>query len=373
MQKYKINTKTYKIDSFKLRIPLKDCKVLNPELNSQYQKVLISTGEIIDKINEPTPIFYENNGIKFRVLILKTNIKLPGQKENWINGAEFIQIQPSAKLLKSNYFDGINIKNIRNVYKIIMDLKIFSCSYRTFLKAIIFDIDIAKDKIINITNYKDSLTLLYNAAKENQRYLNLFKQNKNVGLEFNTRKKATPSKPFLKIYHKGLELEYKSTEFYNNYIKSKIKIKDVVRYEATIGNYKHKKRLLQKNIIPEYKTLYQFLTIENNKYKKFMDHSINEYIKKSIKIKSIELTPTKAMLYSMINELIEKGETIPMLQEHAEAYQGSNQRRTLEGISRNKEILNYLIQITLNDDQKEKKIKDNNEVINFIKSLGVEL
>jgi len=373
MQKYIKNINIPKLDSFKLRIPLRNCQIINPELNSKFQKILIDTGEILDTVNEPTPIHHIKNGINFRISIIQTNIKMPGSNDKWLNGVKYIIIQPSAKLLKQKYFKGINKKNIRLIYQEIMSYNTFHCSYRTFLKSLIYDIDLAKDNYLKLENYKEALNIIYNASKENQRFLNLFKQYKNVGLEFNKRNSATPTKPFIKIYHKGLELENQSTEFYNKYIKENIKVKNLIRYEATIGNYKHKKRLINKNILPQYTTLFDFLSIENKNLNNFMEHSINNYITKAIKIKSIELSNSKSMLYSMINELIQNGSTIEMLQQHAEAYIGKNQKITLQGINRNKEILNYLIQITLNDEAKNNKIKDNNEVQKFIENLGIKL
>ena len=202
-----------KIDSLKLRIPKHKVTYVDPTFCEEYQKIYLSTGEIDEHINLEKHRVNYTNGISTRIAEFHS-----------LNGSfaeEQIVIQCNAKQLRESYFEGINLKNLRKLYDFIIDLKIISFKYEDFLGAYVSDIDLCYDAIVDPKTMIEANQEIYRNIKPTYyKYVGRpFRQSGNVGLQFNSREKATPAKPYVKIYHKTLELLNKSNEFAEAYLK----------------------------------------------------------------------------------------------------------------------------------------------------------
>jgi hypothetical protein len=293
------------IDSFTLRIPFDKCKIIDARLTSYTLKIYEQTGEISKDLEGPKPIRITTpEGITLRIGLAHIPIK------NQRKTLDFITLTVTTKLLKQHYFKGINLNTIKIIYDHFISLKVFKCTYKTFLNSQISDIDINVNRYVtNYQTFRHIITDLNRSANEKQRYFNIFKKADNTGVDINTRYKATPSLPYIKLYHKQIELETKSLPFNLAYLQDH-NIENLIRVEMTIKNHTHKKYLVRKGIITEYETLYDFLNIPQEQLLQFLQHSIQCYTEKKVHIKSTELSSKEQLLYKTINYMRSKGETL---------------------------------------------------------------
>tara|TARA_B110000037_G_scaffold80485_1_gene95928 strand:+ start:3842 stop:4927 length:1086 start_codon:yes stop_codon:yes gene_type:complete len=292
----KLNLEKIKIDSFKLRVPLVCVEIVDSKFASKYQKVFVETGEIDEYINLDKNKVHIENGITSRIGIvhsMDTN-----------GGGEYIVFQINAKQLKKRYFEGINRNNIKAIYNYLMSFNLVYLNYSAFLNGLISDVDLCFDyrisrKGMQETNQKVYESILPHCYKYVQKP---FGRKNNTGIQFNDRAKATPSKPYCKIYHKTTELETKSEDFAKAYL-TDINFHNLGRFEYTIKNSKHKSYLRLK-----YQSLDDFLKIQQKTLERFFFNGIKAYTtSKSIIREYKDLSPTDRLLLIMINKLIERG------------------------------------------------------------------
>lgn len=224
------------IDSFKYRIELrlvdvKDERLLDYVIQTQTAK---STGELIEQTEfkkSSLPIHFEHYEVKFAI--------------NQILNVDYLVILINSKMLESRYLEGINIKNIELIYNKIISCNVINISFEDFLSlGNISDIDIKKDFTLTKEDFKLVISDLYKKSKPNKKKnfgVNPFPYDHNLGIEWNDRKKATLRHPFLKLYHKEVEVaNNKNKEFFEHYINTN-DVKDVVRCEATAKGLKELK------------------------------------------------------------------------------------------------------------------------------------
>lgn len=286
-----------KIDSCKIRYPLSVVSFVDINFAKKYQKVFIHTGEIEDFVNLEKHKVHEENGIRTRIAIIHG---MDGTEA----GAEFLEIQINAKMLKEAYFRGITLGTIGVIHKYIQHLKIINIKYSDFLQGMISDYDFCLDfpikrKVMGFTNQK-----CYSKIKPTYyRYVRSPLDRKdNTGISFNERSKATPSKPHSIIYHKSTELLYQSNVFCEKYLQKSFH-PDIGRIEFTVKNAKHRKYLK----ITE-KTLYDTLKISQKRMKKILMSGHKKYtMTNQIMREYSELTPSDKLLLVFINRTIDKG------------------------------------------------------------------
>jgi hypothetical protein len=291
----KLNLEKIKIDSFKLRVPRINVELVDSKFTKKFQK-LYETGEIDEHIGLDNNKVKTENGITSRIGIVHSM--------DTDGGSEYVMFQINAKQLKKKYFEGINRNNIKIIYEYLMSFKIVYLDYSVFLDGLISDIDICFDykitrKGMQETNQKIYESILPHCAK----YVGKpFGRKNNTGLQFNDRAKATPSKPYCKIYHKTTELESKSEEFAKAYLKN-IDYQNIGRFEYTIKNSKHKRYLNLK-----YQTLDDFLKIQHRTLERFFFNGIKSYtISQEIIREYQDLSPAKRLMLELINKLISRG------------------------------------------------------------------
>jgi hypothetical protein len=141
--------------------------------------------------------------------------------------------------------NGISSGNIEKLFKNLIDCEVFTCPFETFLsKGLCSDIDIKKDIELTRSDFDKGITELEAAtlpSKKSGFGANVFRTKSNLGIEWNSRAKATNTKPFLKLYHKPTEaaisdanqLKKNEVPFFETHVGTNA-IKDRVRVEGTI-------------------------------------------------------------------------------------------------------------------------------------------
>jgi len=340
-----------KIDSLKIRIPIHKVSLVDHNFASKFQKVYVRTGDIDPNINEEKFKMNITNGIKTRVAILRT---LEGEKAE-----DQLIIQCNAKKLKSRYLEGITIDTIRIVYDYIISLKIVCFTYEDFLDGYVSDIDLCYDvQVSQETMIEANREIFRNIKPSMYKYVDSpFSRKENTGLQFNKRDKATPAKPFCKIYHKTIELKYNSIEFSEEYL-SEVNFENIGRLEFCIKNSKHRKYLNQ-----SFRSLKDLLSIQQQELEKIIFSGVLSYIEKKTIIREYkDLSPTDRLILIFINRLITKGS------DKEELLSSLNQFEIPQEKSRMKKKLKNLIENV--DDNN--KLKSNSKSLNFLRALRLD-
>lgn len=303
----KINTEKPILDSLQIWLPIdNEVEIVNYKLGAEYYRVYKETGET-DEINEH--IEQEVKRVNNTITSIKDNGIISVTKTTETYGKNVtrpvLKITISAKVLKEQYFNGL-LGMGEIIYKEIMNLNIVKCSYEKFMRASPKDMDFAKNKYIEQNENFDKITrLLVNLCKKNERKINVFRQELNKGIEFNIRGKDTATKPYVKLYHKGIELKTKTKEFKNTYLK-KYDTENLIRLEATIKNNTYRKILQNKEVLPKFETLGELLKIDGGEFDKFICYAINQYRDNTIQMKTTnkDKQPRNTIIEWLLKELI---------------------------------------------------------------------
>ena len=232
--------KDISIDSLKIRIPIEYTKVVNPSLEGNWYLVNEDTGEVDPKEYKSNALTCKNNGITTRFAIEKQQTRERQQ-------CTFITILVNSKELKERYFEGLNSDTIKTIYDSLIAHEIVDFSFNDFLTySECTDVDIKKDTSISIDIYQSSINQCRTISKPSKNKGNgyrYFNSKDNKGIEWSDRRTTGyKSNPFLKIYHKQIELDNNSMTFSKAYLKG-VDYTDTVRIETTIKNAAHFRHL----------------------------------------------------------------------------------------------------------------------------------
>lgn len=248
-----IKFKVPKIDSLRLLVPLDEVQIIDSKFLKTFISYCPETDEIDDSSSHiKTTIYHEFNGIKMRFAIAN----LFNDKKEL---TKYLAIGISSKMLKENYFEGINKNTIETIFNYVNSLDIIKISKEIFLNAKAVDIDVCIDFKLYNTTCKEVFSTCYELTIPRKTIKpNLFKETTNKGIEWGKREdvaKGYKTKQYLKYYAKILELKYNSADFYEAYIKNKLNEKtlfsdgslyeyenteeNVLRIETTIKNPNH--------------------------------------------------------------------------------------------------------------------------------------
>ena len=254
-----LKTSEFKIDSFKIRIPKDTLNeiTLPDNLNAKIISIYAETGEIINS---------NQQGLKEKLSTLKisndegiTSITIAIENiRTTLTQREYLTLKITSKLLKQLYYKGINNETIYNVVEYLNSVGV-GISIEQLLKSEVTDIDICKDFLIGPNDYNsliNEIKLNTKASQEQNKGYNLFNKIDNKGIEFSSRKKATPNNPFFKIYNKFLDTKsLKHSEFFKHY---KIETEsNLHRIECTLKNKKHFEKYNLKNTLESFMALTQ--------------------------------------------------------------------------------------------------------------------
>ena len=289
-----------KVDSTLLSIPLDKCEIIDTSLIDIVAtlKINTTTGETISQVNKAgEPYVRRYNGISFKIWVDYQFDYIEGIRER----IPYISFLANSKQFEGAYFGGITKHTYRDYYNEIMQLEVFKCDYDSFKGARFSDTDIcfdfkATDKEFEVL--KGSLKRSF----ANTSLIHTSDIETNSGIwapaKREPRKQATPKHPYIKFYSKDKDFKYNSKEFASSYIDTDTT--DLVRFEATIRNAKHKDRLG----IPKGITFFEFLNLDLTT---FCSAMINQYINKPKFIKATGISPTDQCLINLINEVIRLG------------------------------------------------------------------
>ena len=352
------------VDSLKVRIRLSKVKILDKTIVQQYKRYYPITDIYAVDTHNPEPFTKIINGITYRFFV-KSYI------DNNRVTDEYLVLQLSAKMVKTDYFNGITLKNLPALLDDLNAFNVFYINYETLLQGLISDIDICINQLIDMQSYRTALGLIKNFPKESKAPLICIhdRKNGNLGVEFNKREKATPTAPYCKIYHKGNELLTKSYSFYNSYLspmKTSV-IENLVRYEFTIKTSKHKQYLQKQGYDVELKTFNDLLVLTPHELKEIAKSGLNHYLDSGkTEIKKGESTkPAEIKEKYFINELIRLGASERTILGYKDmiADPSSKTRATQKTKKIIKELKEENIHIS-------SKFTNNNEVNNFLNTFG---
>jgi hypothetical protein len=272
-----LKTSEFKIDSFKLRILRDDIKSthLPTNLNAEIISIYAETGEIINpnelglktKLNT---LNLSNDNETTSVAIGIESIRTTFRQR------EYLTLKITTKLLKEQYYDGINSQTIYNIVEYLNSVNV-GITIEQILKAEVTDIDICKDFVVEPNNYNlliNQIKINTKASQEQNKGYNIFNKIDNKGIEFSSRKKATPNNPFFKIYNKFLDAKgLKHSKFFEIY---KIETEsNLHRIECTLKNKKHFEKYNLGN------TLESFLQLEQKELSKIVSQITSMHLNKS--------------------------------------------------------------------------------------------
>lgn len=358
------------IDSLKLRIKKDKIKIIDKRLISEFIKYYPAEDLIDEQVNNAEPLTYIINGITYRFYF---KAFITEEK----TAQEYLVLQISAKMLKQAYFDGITINNYKSIVDDINALNVVKIDYKTFLDGLVSDIDICINQLIDEKSLRTAFSLILTHPVQSKKPLihhitktHHIKGTINLGIDFNKREKATNSTPYCKIYHKGIELQTKSNDFYCTYLQPLRKsfLENLVRYEFTIKAHKHK-QYLQKNELlkSQLKTLEDLLTIPQSELTAIAKSGLPHYVEKAIKTKNYEeLSPTEIALKFYIENLINLGFDTEKLLGFTYHIDSKVSR------SRTKSRVKEIIDRVSNDNKKLKeKLNRNSTAIIFLHNIGL--
>ncbi|WP_417290932.1 hypothetical protein [Corallibacter sp.] len=359
-------------DSLSLSIPFEDCRIIDGRLTDMPVLYYPTLDEFESELMPPKPITIEYHGIKLRFSLAE----IPDHNDKK-NTLRFIRLTLNSKLLHEDYFQGIRKDNTLKLYNRIISFNVIRFSYKSFLQGRVNDIDICyNDYAPSLKHFCDALDNCVIDALDKAKYLRKFIDTAqgNYGLSFNQRHTAKPSTPFIKLYYKETELINRSPEFWNTYLFKHFgnQIKNLTRIEVTIRNYAHKKRLIKYGLIPNFKTLEEYLEIPSKNLKDVIIFSNSAYIGKDYRVKSPNLSPSDHIIFELIQNCLRKGFTQDDLLNIAETFHSNSKASTDVSRSRIRSKIKDLSKLILNKDLKlQTEHNYNNHVNEYLKRMNL--
>lgn len=309
-----VTKKNASLDSLKIKISttfIEFTELGTSTLVDKYVMVNSVTGELFDGLDQDSwkrnRCNESHNGISSSFIIHKVGHNQGHDSDS----KEDLVISINSKMLKSKYMQGITKDNVIDVYNYIMSFGFFTISFDYFLKySRCTDIDVKVDSYgMNRDNTKNFFEGLNRISRSSGITTNA---NKNLMIAYSHR--ANESKiinnPFVKFYHKWIELKHHSLEFYQEFLATEYgsidsidnKLKDVCRLEGTIKNREHFNSLLKNINHPEIGTsLEELLSISESNLKLILSQLLNKHIKASNKVSTMQQMNMKNNSVSVID------------------------------------------------------------------------
>ena len=229
------------IDSLKIRIPFANVKVIDSQLTT-FQIPALIDAETGEWTIEEESAKWKQGSLQREYTGYHLYFKVEMQQTAKGKAEKYLCILFSSKALEGRYLEGITLQNIRAIYERIIGAKVVHFSFEEFTKGEGTDIDFKRDFEASPEQLKEMLPFLRDATKPTKEAGNgvrLFREKNNLGAQWANRKTtATQKAPFLKVYHKGIELGSKSADFRRKYL-PKGTAQNLARVETTVKNKRH--------------------------------------------------------------------------------------------------------------------------------------
>jgi len=234
---------TGSIDSLKLRFELNNLDFYDERL-SENLTVIDSDGNIDSEYKRKSKNYLKDNPDKNYSIYASISENVRVSKDKF---TDCLTVLINSKQTGSNYFKGINKQTIKVIYKLLIDNKVFACSFDTFLNGIPTDIDIKKDYEMEMDEYKEMISvceLMTKPSSNRDKGCTTFKTATNYGIAWSVRTTSKyKTSPYTKVYHKGIEFSIPksnggSKEFKDCYLPN-TNTSNVIRIETTIKNKSH--------------------------------------------------------------------------------------------------------------------------------------
>jgi hypothetical protein len=302
LQKKSVNINNTEVDSFKLRIPYYLVEVIDSRLEGTKTTWLNETAEVLKEFKDNALLIKENGiSTRFGVETMPTDSKG--------NTNTYLTVLINSKLLKSRYLEGITKDNIDIVYNEIMSKNVVKFSLQDMFEGFCTDIDFKTDTEINKVGFNELIKYFKSNAKESTeegKGCRVFRQHNNNGIQFSNRQTTKfKTNPFWKLYHKGIELQYNSSEFNDTYLEG-IDTANRIRFEYAIKNNKHLKAL---NI--ESNTLSYLLNLDDAIKKRILSETIKIHLNGNMKVLKVKegIAPMDEMLHNLIMMQMDEGKS----------------------------------------------------------------
>lgn len=360
-----------KIDSLRVRVKKQHVKIIDERIVSEYTRFYPCIGEPDSEVFNPPPYVQKIDGITYRFYLKSF---LDASKKS----TEYVVFQISAKMCKSDYFEGITRKNVSQIVKDINAFNVVEVTEKRFLDGLISDIDLCINQLISMPNYKGALGLMRNFPKNGKKplmnFINL-DNGLNLGVEFNSREKGTNVSPYCKIYHKGNELKQKSYVFFDAFLQKKnyrdAFLDNLVRYEFTIKAAKHKAYLIDKGFNANLKTLNCLLNADPKDLtaiaKSGLKHYLDDRQNKIDKSKNNNLSPMDLVIKHYQGLLIDLGQDEDTLMGFTYLIDDPSSR------SRTKKRISQILQGLTIDKNVKKKLDNNNKINKVLSNFGFQI
>lgn len=300
----------FEVDSLKLRIPFNEVTIINSEIVDKIGIYNAESGEIIEE-PKPRNWYRIEKKNKRGEKLYSYKLSIEDIKLDKGRVSKFLCIQLNSKILEKDYLQGLTPGTIEKAYNILINERIVLFSLESFLNAESTDIDFKKDSINK--HFVKAIEVLYSMSipyKKSKQGANIFREKDNRGIEWSNRRTATPTNPFLKLYHKGIQCVSSKDmlPFYNEFLKpgelqGLEQIEDRVRIEYTLKNKKH----LKKYGIESHR-LKDILSISQDKKNDMLKDIVKYHLEarepQSIKPKE-GLAPMDMILYSTMSDMVQ--------------------------------------------------------------------
>lgn len=374
------------------RVIIKDKRVV-----SDYMVYYPDIDQLDDDLKKAPPYTKITQGITYR-FFPKSFINARKMSE------EYMVFQVSAKMLKHRYFEGITMDNLQLIVDGINQWGAIKITKEALLDGLVSDIDICINQLIDPRSLEAAFSLIHQFPRQSKKPLIHFinkqqiakpfdhnrdarvivnglqivldefvapRKVKNLGIDFNKREKATNATPYCKIYHKGWELLTKSSEFrfYNLPNMRKQLYDNLVRYEFTVKNAKHKSYLCEKGYDADFKTLKDLLKAEPGELRRIAMSGLPHYLEPQTRSKvDTELSPMDVMIQYYIERLIKRGAS----EDEIFGFTLSIDCPVARSRAKTK-AKKLFTDIKCRDDTLKKKVEQNDRATNFLSNLGFEI
>ena len=298
--------KVCSVDSLKVRIPLNALNNYDESLDYTEIRVCKQTGEpVLDEKGDIKEFkeackAYDMGCVPFRAGIAR-QIRCGQTRQDYL----FLLI--NSKHNHKQYFRGLDMETMFSIFQTITkELKVIDIEWSKFIEyALPTDIDFKIDYELKADDYKEMLggcKKMTRTSNNRDKGFTPFKG----GVAWSVRETSKyKTNPYTKIYHKGLEMDTKSFEFYMMYL-SNYDLTDCFRIETTVKNKEHLKSLNKSlKLGLERYNLRELLTLSPEKKRSIIQYAVNCHLyprKKSLQIHKDKrrMTPADSIMYSSL-------------------------------------------------------------------------